>query len=308
MWQTCFAGDPADSTALSTQKRINILVSCRMKILDGAPLSFQLQAKWHSMFNKKKMRVIIVGSANELVEKLDKIMAKENAMIGNLWFDSHGHMGRRVSSFEIGEDEVNYMTIRENNIRLAIARIGAYCDSNTNIGVGSCYSASTIILPPVDKFPEQRMNGDSLMISVSELMNNATVYGSEAWVMTNPGVFNNGYALAGSPHNNRFRDPIFLPIWKKLGQWKSYSAKTGDFNNVRTLSLDNTGNIIPSYMSFLAIRSNQKNQMRNISRLKEGNFIVKYFYEYEFPSRVNDHHVAKTQQSNNSSSQPTSNN
>ena len=152
------------------------------------------------------------------------------------------------------------------------------------------------------------MNGDSLMISLSGLVNNATVYGSEAWVMTNPGVFDNGYALAGSPHNNRFKDPIFLPVWKKLGQWKSYSAKTGYFSNVRTLSLDKAGNITPNYMSFLAISSNQKKQMRIINLLKEGNFSIKYFYEYEFPSHVNDHHIAKTQQLNNSSSQPASNN
>jgi hypothetical protein len=297
---TCFASDPADSTLKSSRRRINIIVSNKMTKPDLALISFQMQAKWQRIFHKKEMFVIIAGSVNDLTDKIVKIMDRENALIGNLWFDSHGHMGRRISLFEIGKDEINYRTIRENHIREAIAKIGSYCDSNTNIGLGSCYSAASFTLPPVDKFPEQRMNGDSLMIRVSELMNNATVFGTEGWVMTRPGIFNNSYALAGKPGKNRFKDPVFLPVWKNLGQWKSYSASKGYFKRVETISMDKTGNINSNYMSYLAFEKNRKKQMKSISRLKNGNFDTRYFYKYEFPPNTSNH-LAKIPEPQNSS-------
>ena len=297
---TCFAAAPEDSISKSSPRRINIIVSKKMTKPDAALISFQLQAKWHRLFHKREMFVIIAGSINDLTDKIVKIMDREDAVIGNLWIDSHGHMGRRISLFEIGKDEINYQTIRENYIREALAKIGTYCDSNTNIGLGSCYSAASFTLPPVDKFPEQRMNGDSLMIRVSELMNNATVFGTEGWVMTRPGIFNNSYALAGKPGKNRFKDPVFLPVWKNLGQWKSYSAGKGYFKRVETISMDKTGNINSNYMSYLAFEKNRKKQMKNISRLKSGNFNTRYFYKYEFPHNTT-HHLAKIPVSQNSS-------
>ena len=297
---TCSAADPADSILKPSPRRINIIVSKKMTKPDAALISFQLQAKWHRMFHKKEMFVIIAGSVNDLTDKIAEIMDRENAMIGNLWFDSHGHIGRRISLFEIGKDEINYQTIRENYIREALAKIGSYCDSNTNIGLGSCYSAASFTLPPVDKFPEQKMNGDSLMIRVSELTNNAIVFGTEGWVMTGPGIFNNSYALAGKPGKNRFKDPVFLPVWKNLGQWKAYSARNGYFNNVVTISMDKKGNISSNYISYLAFEKNRKKQMKNISRLKNGNFNTRYFYKYEFPHNTT-HHLAKIPVSQNSS-------
>ena len=286
---TCFAAAPADSISKPSPRRINIIVSKKMTKPDAALISFQLQAKWHRMFHKKEMFVIIAGSVNDMTDKIVKILDRENALIGNLWFDSHGHMGRRISLFEIGNDEINYQSIRENYIREALAKIGSYCDSNTNIGLGSCYSAASFKLPPVDKFPEQRMNGDSLMIRISELMNNATIFGTEGWVMTRPGIFNNSYALAGKPGKNRFKDPVFLPAWKNLGQWKSYSAGKGYFKSVETISMDKTGNISSNYISYLAFEKNRKKQMKNISRLKNGNFSTRYFYKYEFPPNTTNH-------------------
>jgi len=295
-----YAADPADSILKPSPRRINIIVSNKMTKPDPAAISFQLQAKWQRMFHKKEMFVIIAGSVNNLTDKIVKIMDRENAVIGNLWFDSHGHMARRISLFEIGKDEINYQTIRENYIREALAKIGTYCDSNTNIGLGSCYSAASFTLPPVDKFPEQRMNGDSLMIRVSELTNNATVFGTEGWVMTGPGIFNNSYALAGNPGKKRFKDPVCLPVWKNLGQWKAYSARNGYFNNVVTISMDEKGNISSNYISYLAFEKNRKKQMKNISRLKNGNFNTRYFYKYEFPPNTTNH-LAKIPAPQNSS-------
>jgi hypothetical protein len=290
-----FSALSSDSSILPLKKRLNVVVSNKAKKFDPALYSFHFQAYWKRLFHRNSFHFLIVNSLDEAEERISKIMDKENALIGNLWFDSHGHFGRRVSLFEVGNEEVNYQTIKMPYIKEALIRIGNYCDSSTNIGLGSCYSAATFTIPSLEKFPEQRMNGDSLMIGVSELMNSATVFGSEGWVMTNPGIFNNGYALAGKPKNKRYQDPLLLPIWKKLGQWKSYSAKEGNFNRVQTISLDKYGNISQNYMSWLAYDKNQKKQMKIISRLKPGNFDTKYFYKYEYPKNSSPDLIVKNQ-------------
>jgi hypothetical protein len=117
------------------------------------------------------------------------------------------------------------------------------------------------------------------------LMNNATVFGTKSWVMTKPGIFNSSYALSGGPLARHFKDPVILPAWKEMGEWISYSANTRQFRRVRTISLDNKGNINSNYLSYLAIEKNRKKQMKIISRLKKGNFNIKYYYQYEFPPK-----------------------
>ena len=43
------------------------------------------------------------------------------------------------------------------------------------------------------------MNGDSLMIGLANILPGATIFGTEGWVMTKPGVFDkHSYALAES--------------------------------------------------------------------------------------------------------------
>jgi len=293
----CFPFHWNDSTEIAGKKRINIIVSSKSSLIDPAVFSFQFQAATQQLFHKKKLYFIIPGSVDEMKEKIKKIMVREKAMIGCLWFDSHGHMGRRLSLIQVGKDEINYQSIRDPYIDYAFREIAVYCDSNTRIGLGVCYSASTSVLQPFDKFPEQRMNGDSLMIRFSEIMNLATVYGTESWVMTNPGIFNSSYAFAGNPNRKRFRDPIFLSCWKKLGEWTSYSAKSNYFKRVQTLTLDADGNILPNYLSYLAYEKHQEKQMKIIAKLKKGNFNTKYFYQYEFPPYMRDIQVAKSKQS-----------
>jgi hypothetical protein len=297
----CYPFNWNDSTEMAGKRRINIIVSSKSSLIDPAVISFQFQAATQQMFHKKKLYFIIPGSVDEMKEKIKKILARENAMIGCLWFDSHGHMGRRLSLIQIGKDEINYQSIRNPYIEYAFREIAIYCDSNTRIGLGACYSASTSVLQPFDKFPEQRMNGDSLMIRFSEIMGMATVFGTESWVMTNPGIFNSGYAFAGNPNRKRFRDPIFLSCWKKLGEWTSYSAKSNYFKRVQTLTLDADGNILPNYMTYLAYEKHQEKQMKIISKLKKGNFNTKYFYLYEFSPKTGTIHLAKIPDPQNSS-------
>ena len=97
-----------DSSA-SNIRRLNFVVSSKQKKFDMAPFSFQLQAKLMRLFHKKELFVIIARSSEDAVNKITAILKSKNAMIGSLWFDSHGHWQRRRSLFEIGEEEFNYM-------------------------------------------------------------------------------------------------------------------------------------------------------------------------------------------------------
>ena len=163
------------------------------------------------LFHKKELYVIVARSSEEAADIIASILRKKNAMIGNLWFDSHGHWQRRRSLFEIGHEEFNYLTIRDSAATLHLQKLAGYCDTLTKIGIGSCYGGATFTLSAIEDFPEQRMNGDSLMIGLSKLFNRATVYACESFVLTGPGIMNAGYAFCGSPWRKKFRDPIMLP-------------------------------------------------------------------------------------------------
>jgi hypothetical protein len=267
------------------KKRLNIVLSTKSPVPDPALMSFHTQAWWNQLFHRKKFRFIIATTLEEAVTRISNIMEKENALIGNIWFDSHSHMGRRVSILEIGDVELNYRSIREPWIRENVSAIGKYCDSITRIALGSCYSGAGYYSAGTDSFPPQRMNGDSLMKQMSDIMNQATIYGSVSWITTKPGLFRAGYASAGNPWAKRFKDPKFRHAWDSLGIWKSYTTKDG-FRYVNTASLDHDASIRIAEKAFLDFPKNKKKQQRKIKDLKDGNFSDKYFYKYKDPLHV----------------------
>jgi len=284
------------------KKRINIIVSSKSDVFDGANFSFQMQSRLNHIFNGRHYYFLVVKSLDDASKRICRILEKENGLIGNMWFDSHGHMGRRVSLVEIGRNEINYLTIKEPENAEAIAAIGRYCDYNTVVALGSCYSGATFTIPAMDKFPEQRMNGDSLMISMSRLLNCAIILGTESWVMAKPGIYNQGDALAGGPLNKRFKDVIFLPSWKKLGEWVSYSSKDGVFRRIRTVSMDKQANICINFQNYLAGEGAEKKQMRIIAKLKTGKFNPSYFYRFEYPPGHTQNPIVKKQPEKTSTS------
>ncbi len=138
------------------------------------------------------------------------------------------------------------------------------------------------------------MNGDSLMMRMSAALNGVTVLGTRSWVMSKPGIFNRQFALSGNPLKKRFQDTNLLPAWKDMGEWVSYSSAEGKFKAVRSVSLDRQANILSNYQSYLAVENHHKKQMKYITRLKKGNFAVKYFYKYEYPMNSRENHMTKT--------------
>ncbi|HLO81959.1 MAG TPA: hypothetical protein VK166_13420 [Chitinophagaceae bacterium] len=265
-----------------TVRRLNIVLSNKSAHPDPAMMSLHTQAWWNQIWHRKKLRFIIASTIEEAITRISNIMEKEHAMIGNIWFDSHGHMGRRVSILEIGDVELNYQTLKEPWIKDKVKAIGKYCDSLTIVSIGSCYSAASYYSAGIDSFPPHRMNGDSLMSQMADAMNHATIYGSVSWITTKPGLFRSGYAFAGNPWAKRFKDPKFRSAWDSLGVWKSYTAKQG-FNYINTVTMDHSANILVKDKSFLDIPKNKKKQQKIIKRLKAGNFDDKYFYKYKDP-------------------------
>jgi hypothetical protein len=269
------------------KKRLNVVLSNKASRPDPAMMSFHSQAWWNQLFHKKKFRFIIANTADEAVNRISNIMEKENALIGNIWFDSHGHMGRRVSLLELGDVELNYQSIKEPWIKEKVAAIGKYCDSITRISLGSCYSGAGYYSAGTDSFPQQRMNGDSLMKQMAEIMNHATVYGSVSWITTKPGLFRVGYATAGSPEAKKFKDPKFRHAWDSLGIWKSYTTNDG-FRYINTLFLDPDANIKIAEKAFLDLPKNKKKQQKNIRQLEKGNFKDDHFHKYKNALHVNN--------------------
>jgi hypothetical protein len=231
------------------------------------------------LFHKAELYVIVARSSEDAVKKITSVLKKKNAMIGNLWFDSHGHWQRRRSLFEVGEEEFNYQTIRDSAITVHLQELAVYCDTNTNVGIGSCYGGATYTLPVIENFPAQRMNGDSLIIGVSNLFSNATVYACESFVLTGPGIMNAGYALCGSPTRKKFKDPIYAPVWEKLGEWNCYSGKKGRFEAPVTVSLNQDGSIYVKGKNYLGFKKTKKRLSKKLLAFKRGNYNLAYLYQ-----------------------------
>ena len=268
---------------VASGKPLNIIIASRIRTFDFASISFQAQAGIQKIFHRRQLYLVYVDSIEEAGSRIQKLMERKKGRIKNLWFDSHGHFGRRVSLFEVGQDEVNYRTIHEEHIRKSLEQIGKYCDSTTIISLGSCYSGATFIQAALDSFPQQRMNGDSLMKSVSELMGNATVYASPSWVMTKVFVFGNSYALAGGPNAKKFHDPLLIPAWETVGQWTAYHASSQSWSPISTVAMDGKGNIHIKPKQFLDNPSHAQRHQRVINNLTPGNYSPNWFVQYRLP-------------------------
>jgi hypothetical protein len=122
------------------------------------------------------------------------------------------------------------------------------------------------------------MNGDSLMIHLSGILNNATVFGSESWVMTGFGIFGSRSALSGYPMRKKFKDQFFEPVWQRLGMWNRYDGQSKTFCQIHSLNLSGDGSIRESEKGYLQKRSNIKKQQKHMKRLKGGNYNLAYLY------------------------------
>ncbi len=222
-----------------------------------------------SVFLKKKLYVIIAKNSQQVAENIIAILNKNNALIGNIWFDSHGLYRQGYSSFHIGTDEFSYKNIHDADIIASLKKLAIYCDVKTNIGIGSCYGGATFNFPGSANVSPGRMNGDSLMMGMGKIFFGATIYGSESWVMMKPGIYNNNFGFAGYPLGKTYRTTYWKPVWERLGKWNKYNVLLGKLESINTVALNNEGIIKVRSRNYQDLYKGKKSVWKNLLMLKK---------------------------------------
>jgi len=181
-----------------------------------------------------------------------------------------GAMQRDIPLFTVGNDEFNYRNIQDVDFISPLSALAAYCDSNTRIGIGSCYGGATYSKPAIVGSQAHRMNGDLLMKGMGAIFSRSTIYACESWVMTKPGLFKQKFAMAGFPLRKKFKDVSFEPVWNRLGMWNSYQFATNEIMAVNCVTLTKYGNIVTRPNSYQSLKRIQKRIASNNERFRPG--------------------------------------
>ena len=255
-----------------SDSRINFYVITKEKTkkFDFTAFSVNLRAKIRALFDRKTLYVLTAASSEDAAAKIIRIVERRKKMIGNIWFDSHGHYRNGYSSFRIGADVFSYKNINDTTAIKYLQLISTYCDEQTKIGLGACYAGASFEFPATDSKPASPMKGDSLMIGLGNIFHRSLVYASEGWVMAKPGIFSDKFGLAGYPLGKRYLDSVWAPVWKHLGEWRQYSAATRELKNVPTISLNRWGDIHFRERNYQDLKKAKKTIAEKISKLKNG--------------------------------------
>src|SRR5215470_13133711 len=257
------------SNSRADQRRLNFYIVNKPKTFDLFSRLVIVRARKQGLTRHHDFIAIVATSAKEVRQKMERHLRKKNAMIGSLWFDTHGHYANGYSSFILGTDEFSYKTIKDTTHTAQLRALAPFCDEYTQVAIGSCYSGATYEKPAHNGIPASRMNGDSLMIGLAHVLPRATIYGTEGWVMTKPGIFKkHSYALAGYPLQKRFKDEVYRPVWEHMGIWHSYSSRTNSFQTTNTLSLTRTGTIHVKAVTYLDRKKTKERLAKNLKKLR----------------------------------------
>lgn len=259
-------------SSVENKKKLNFFVIAKRKKgkLDLATRFNVFRTKLKSLFRKEKFISIVAGDARQMSAKVQYRLNKYKGSIGTIWFDSHGMYKKGYSLFFIGHDEYSYKTLKDSSYISPIAVLAAYSDINTKVIIGSCYGGATYQRASIDYKDTTKMNGDSLMIYLGEIFQQATVYGSESWVMTKPGLFLKRGAVAGFPGRKLFRDYCYQPAWENMGKWNEYNAVSNSFSPVNPITMDMYGNAIVRTISYTSKEEVKKDIIKNLNRLEVG--------------------------------------
>ena len=263
---------PTDElTTIEKKGTLNFFVIAKRKKgkFDPATRFNVLRTKIKSLFRLKNFVAVVVRDAGQASVKIKHRLEKHHANIGTIWFDSHGSYKKGYSLFYIGHDEINYKNINDSCLAKAFGSLSGYATKNTNLIIGSCYGGATYQRSSIDYRDTTRMNGDSLMIGLAKFFPQAKIYGSESWVMTKPGIFNdNKTAVAGFPKKKLYRDVCYRPAWENVAKWNEYNAATQIFSQINNVALDSYGNLALVTKSYLEKKTNQKSISKNLSKLE----------------------------------------
>ena len=267
-------GLSANDTILHNSNRVNVMVVNKVRDFDMYSKTLFARAKIKSILSKGRFIVIEANSSADMLQKITVAMNKKNAMIGTLWFDSHGYFKNGYSSFSIGHEEFSYKTIRDSLKTNYLAQLSAFCDVNTQVIIGSCYGGATYKRTLPGDTASTMMYGDSLMIGLSDHLNGSTVFGSESWVMMKPGIFKNSYAFAGHPWGKKYRDQILEPVWKNIGKWNRYCGRQKKMEKVHTISLNKYADLTINQKSYQHKKRIQKSIQRKLKKLENAETFI----------------------------------
>ena len=250
------------------QKRMNIYIISKDEKKEILPFTVKVRAVLKSLFSKKRMRVIVASKSEFAATKVERLLNKHHAMIGNLWFDSHGLYKNGFSSFTIGKENFNYANINDSTHTSFLQQIAKHTDENTKIGIGSCYGGATFIHPGSATAKSGPMKGDSLMIGMGKIFKGATIYASGGWVMMKPGIFSDNFGFAGYPLGKRYRTEYWRPVWDHLGEWYAYSTKEDCIKNVNTVALSRIGEITVRDRNYLSLHKAIRKQEKAVASIQ----------------------------------------
>lgn len=269
-----FVVEPVSSeeTAASSKKKLNFFVVSKRKKgnLDLATRFNVMRSKVKSLFRKKRFVAIVAGDANQASVKIQYRLKKYDARIGTIWFDSHGMYKKGYSLFFIGKDEYSYKTLKDSTIIQPLQQLAPHVGEDTKIIIGSCYGGATYTRSSIDYKDTTRMNGDSLMIGIGEILGKGNVYACESWVMTKPGLFLKKAAVAGYPGRKLFRDVCYKPAWENVSKWNHYNATTDQFATVNPVTMDMYGNLLFLKQAYAEKKEVKKDISKNLGKLEQG--------------------------------------
>ncbi len=267
---------PEETTAATTvtekKKKLNFFVISKRKkgALDLASRFNVFRAKLKSMFRRKKFVAIVAKDGQQASAKILYRLEKYNGRIGTLWFDSHGMYKKGYSLFFIGKDEFSYKTLKDSAIVQPLQELVPHVAEDTKIIIGSCYGGATYTRSSIDYKDSTRMNGDSLMIGIGEILGKGNVYACESWVMTKPGLFLKKAAVAGFPGRKLFRDVCYKPAWENVSKWNHYNAATNQFATVNPVTMDMYGNLLFLRRAYAEKKEVKKDISKNLGKLEHG--------------------------------------
>jgi len=265
-------GPELQSGSRHEKSKMNFFIISKPKKgkIDPASRFNILRGKIKGLFRKKTFVAIVAKDASHASAKIQRKLNKYERRIGTLWFDSHGMYKKGYSLFFIGHDEVSYYTLKDSAVASPLRQLAAYSTDETKVVIGSCYGGATYYRCSIDYKDTTRMNGDSLMMAIGRVLKAATVYGSESWVMTKPGLFLKRAAVAGYPRRKLFRDLAYQPAWENMGKWNEYNALTNSFASINPVTMDMYGNLMVRNISYASKEEVIKDINKMLGKLEPG--------------------------------------
>lgn len=262
------------SRSARARARINLFVFSREKKVTAATVCFRFNATVQSIFHRN-IRFMRVSSLDELTSRLDRYMADHpDVMLGHLWLDSHGRYRKGHALFSVGRDTVWAENIFTDSIYGRLQRITAYCDADSKVSLGACYSGADYTRPGNESLRESPMRGDSLLQSMASIFSLSPVYACKSWIMVKPFMFGRRWGLAGFPRRSRFLDEIYRPAWERTGQWSMVPSGSREVVSIGTPYLSAGGNLVSQEQTYQSVPKHRTSAEKHIKRLRAGMYDV----------------------------------